>query len=79
MPPARAAQRIVASSFTEVPNGTAGLDDALDYLSVDKGAALVKATPFVDWKALPAGGGAAVASLVAAPRSEISAVVGLGT
>ena len=79
MPPARAAQRNNATFFSEVPLGTAGLDDALDYLSIDKGTALVKATPFVDWKALPAVAGAAGAAHVAAPRSEVLALVGPGS
>ena len=64
--------------FSQLPMGTAGFDDVLDFLSVQKDEPFVKSVAFLPWLPVPASGAAALNTAVAAPKDLISAAACLG-
>ena len=82
MPPARQPGGVgnagLAPIFSQLPLGTAGFDDAFDFLTVLKGEEFVKASPFIPWLPVPGAGAAAVNTEVAAPKDLITAAACLG-
>ena len=77
MPPARAPAGVgghagAAPIFSQLPLGTAGFDDALDFLQVQKTEEFVKASAFLPWLPVPGAVEAAISSAVAAPRDLIA-------
>ena len=67
-----------AAIFSDLPAGTAGFDDVLDWLAADKDAAIVRSTSFITWKPVPAAAAGMQPTKVAAPRCIITATACLG-
>ena len=77
MPPApRPATRATINAiFRDLPAGSAGFDDAFEYLTVSKDEDVVRSCAFIGWTPVPAVGPAARSNEVTAPRDIITAAV----
>ena len=83
MPPAGRPAGVGANAglpqiFSQLPLGTAGFDDALDFLQADKDEDFVRASAFLPWHPVPSAANAAITTEVAAPKDLITAAACLG-